>query len=84
MIGSKDSVKIIQEIRNTHEADGVGIPKYYLGGYVSSGESNGAKYISTSAETYIKQLMKKIERIMSWDLRKYNAPEDLNCHPELD
>ena len=83
MIASKDPIKIIQEIEDTYKLKGIGIPEYYLGGDVSSGESNGAKYNATSAKTYIKELVEKIERIMGWDLRKYNSPEDPNYYPEI-
>ena len=48
------------------------------------GTVNDNKYIATSAKTYIKRLIEKIERIMKWDLRKYNSPENPLYHPELD
>ena len=51
---------------------------------MSSGKINRVKYIATSAKTYIKRLVEKIERIMSWDLRKYNSPKDPNYYPERD
>ena len=84
LIASKDSVKIIQKIEDTYELKGIGIPEYYPGGDVSPGKINGAKYIAISSKIYIKRLMEKIEKIMSWDLRKYNSPEDPDYHPELD
>ena len=48
------------------------------------GTVNNDKYIATTAKTYIKSFIKKIERIMNSDLRKYNSPENPLYHPELD
>ena len=83
LVALKDLVKTIQDIEDTYQLKGNGIPGYYLGGNVSSGEINWAKHIATSAKTYIKRLVKKIERMMGWDLRKHNSLEDPNYHRKL-
>ena len=51
---------------------------------MSSGEGNGAIYNATGVKTYIKQLVEKIKRIMSQNLRRYNSPEEPNYHLKID
>ena len=70
LIASNNPKHIILEIEKTYELKGIGFSEYYLGGDISVGTVNNNKYIVTSAKKYVKSLIEKIERIMTWDLRK--------------
>ena len=62
----------------------IGIPKYYLGKEIMSGEVEGNNHLTASAKTYIKRLTEKVKRLIDWKLKNYNSPEDPTYHLELD
>ena len=66
---------------------GVGKPKIFLGGTVDYLDEHWNKEgitIAFSAQTYIKNLIPKFEKLFNKELKTYNTPMENDAHPELD
>ena len=84
LISSKEPALIIQQLKETYELKGVGTPEYYLGADVEYIKTDDGKKMTTSAKTYIRHLVGKCAKLMDWNMRCYNSPENHGYHPELD
>jgi hypothetical protein len=85
LIVSKDPMSIINELAKVYPLKGVGSPEYYLGGDVfTQRDPNSVVLLATSAKTYIKNIVDKIEKLFEVTLKGYETPMDVKYHPELD
>ena len=84
---SKNPMDVIQELKNDYIMKGVGEPEYYLGGNVETlHESWHQKeiYTALSAQTYVENVTKKIEKMIGSEIRTFKTPMAENYHPEND
>ena len=79
--------KIIEEFKKIYMLKGVGQPEYYLGGDVQVLNEHWQKQgVSTglSAQTYIKNSVEKVEKMLKTNLKSEQTPMIESDHPELD
>ena len=86
---SKNPMKVIEELKKIYVMKSVGTPEYYLGGNVvqlsEEWEHEGVT-TSLSAETYINNVVPKLEKMVGKEFNKsrWKAPFCENYHAELD
>ena len=86
---SKDPMTIMDKLKKIYIMKSVGTPEYYLGGNVmqlpEEWEHEGIT-TSLSAETYIDNVVPKLEKMVGKDFHKsrWKAPFDETYHAELD
>lgn len=87
IIISKDPMAVTRELKDiaNYTLKGVGVPEYYLGGDIKREKGkDGRKHTTISAKTYIRNVCKKIEKLMDVQLKNYHSPLEGGYHPELD
>jgi len=83
LIFSQNPDEIIETLQTVYKykLGGVGTPQYYNGADISFNK-NG--YAQMSAETYIKNITERIEKLLEYTLKNYGSPMESGDHPELD
>ena len=92
LVFSHNPEDIVKEVKKEFliKDKNIGKPEYFLGGNVETlGEDLAVwkeheVHYGLSAETYIENLVQRIERVMDRTLRVYRSPMSPDCHPEMD
>jgi hypothetical protein len=87
LIWSKDLMEILKSLEKTHILKRVGIPEYYLGGYVKFlGEAwkNQGLGLAISAKIYIQNVIPKFEDLFGKEFKPIKTPMSEGYHLEID
>lgn len=84
LVFSKDPTLIIEPIKEVHgcELKGVGVPDHQSG--VDTEFDNERHCWTMGAETHIKNVSDKIEKLLDVSLKNHGSPMETGDHPELD
>ena len=77
LVWGKDPITTIEKLKEEYILKGVGKPDFFLGGNVDYLDEHWNKdgiTIGFSAETYIKNLIPKFERLLNCEFKTYNTP----------
>ena len=79
---------IIEELRKQYTLKGVGEPQYYLGGdviiHIDEHWAKQGVSMALSAETYVRNSVEKLERLMERQFGTSSTPMAELDHPDLD
>ncbi len=84
---SCDPMAVIETIKADYVLKGIGTPEYYHGGNIDylddAWQQEHAKH-ALSAQTYIHNVIEKMENLFGHELCLHKTPMDPEYHPELD
>ena len=87
LVWLKDPMSVIKTLEKDYILKGVGIPEYYLGGNMESMDDHWKREginLGFLAQTYIKNMVPKYEKLFDRELKTYKTPMAEDYHPEVD
>jgi len=84
LVFSRHPETVIEALKQgfNYELKGVGVPEYYSGADIDRDPDTGCW--TMSAQTYIKGVVGRIEKLLDTTLRNYGSPMTSGDHPEID